>query len=623
MANNPILDQASATSAPSVTPVSDKLQLVEQALATSTARTTSAITDLEGNLVKTKSAGDVIEASIKEISSAAQVTQLAKQTAELKAQNATADVVEVAAAPDQQIALMSLLAEDNARVQGLLNDKQDIVDDEHTGIQIIDGIINEFRSFQTDLEIEAAQNQLKATENEIAGIAAAGESFARLNILSKRTLNQGVIEANYKAIGAEGFKQAAEAEIQNLHANASAMVSLSDMDSRLVQNTLAAFQFEADAEGRKLTRETHKLRKEQMVIEREKMKIALPAAKIALESAKVQLERAKGIDIPAAKLRYDEAQQAVIRAENTRALMADEIRKGQGVLNLPIEEIDVVIEKLNNPVTRESYIKLQEIGNNPNAPIDDNPYAVRETLGDVAPTGGLSDTRGTDALRAISAEQAEQYKASESGKAPRDEATLEADFNFTADTYMRFKASNIVEGDVTNPYQAPPFSIIEQNASVKNTPLYQKVLKAKGMKEFSPQKIVDHTIAGLQAKSISTNEAAAGIKAIFDAAVLNNNLDHGGFKRVALTPQTSYITGITLPFTSFDKLKILTRVPTEASKLAVKTLAGGTSEEGLAGLEKAFPQNIELVDMMKSSAIEELIAKIMTSAPPIKDTQTE
>ncbi len=222
---NPVLNQAErnavvntpkTASAPvSSMPASSKLKAVEEALAISTARTVSNVQALEEGLEQSQIATDVIEASIDDITAATQIAATAEDNANLQAQNATIAAFEVSGGTDAQVAMMTTLTEDANRVAALLDEKQDIVDDEFTGIQLIDSIINDLRSIQLDTEIDAAEAQQNQTIRQITNTAAATESFARENALTKKTLNEGVLEANFKSIAAAGDIKLARCERAN------------------------------------------------------------------------------------------------------------------------------------------------------------------------------------------------------------------------------------------------------------------------------------------------------------------------------------------------------------------------------------------------------------------------
>jgi len=638
---NPILAQAGkeaatkvadTTATPKVvsTPapeVSSKLQAVEDALGVSTQRITSSITALEAGRAETRVATEAITGAIGDITAATQITKAASDTADLQAQNATIRAFEASGGADIQANLMATLRADQQRVAGLLDEKQDIIDDEFTGVQIIDGIINEFRSFQTSLEIDAATAQQAQTVKEISSITAATESFAQANALTKKTLNEGVIEANQKFIAAQGQLKASQAEIQNINANATAMSNLVQADSRNVSNLVQQFRLEGEVEERALKQERMVFQREQMAFAREKWQVELPAAKVALDRATLALEDSTLLT-PERRLATEANFNAATKRFNdlvaTEDQLVEAVQKGQSLAGAPIEERETIVFGLNQTgAVGAKYARLQELGGATDPVLGATAFEAGTSLQLVAPSGNVTQTPGIKALEAITDLQAQVYK--KAGKVPKDEETLSSDFNGTAQAFMDTKAANINTGDATNPYHAPPFSVLETMTSVISTELYTNVLKAMEMKEVNPQKILDAAIAGVRAGSVSPESAASGVEAIFDAAALYNNTMQGGFRRVGLPNQVTYNTQIQAPVTGVDLLKLgITSAPSAALFGLTALLptvgieqAGDSLAESIAKKAKA---RTTTVDMMDGTRIQEAIVKLLSSTAPKETT---
>lgn len=595
---------------------SAQLQAVEEALAASSARIGTSIRELEAGLATTQTATDVITSAIGDITSANQITKATQNNAALQAQNATIAAFEVGGGTDAQTELMSTLREDGQRVATLLDEKQDIVDDEFTGIQLIDAIINEFRSVQTTQEIKAATAQQQQTSRQITNLGAATESFARTNAVTKRTLNEAVIEANYKAIAAEGDIKAAETELKNLNSNAAAMARLATADARNVSNLISAFRLEGEAEERILKQERQKFAREQMTFAREKWTIELPAAQVALEKARISLEDIKGLtperraaleaNFNAATKRFND----LVATENT---LVQQIQQGQSVSGTTIEDRETIIFGLKQPGdTGKKYIRLQEIGGAPDPVLGNDAFEAMNSITTVAPSGNIIQTPAMKTLEQVANAQAAVYK--KAGKVPKDEEVVKSDFNTTAQIIMETAAENIQPGDATNPYQAPPMSVLEGAAAVASSTFYKKVLHPIGMKETNPQRIMDAAVAGVRSKTVSPEEAAAGIEAIFDTAAAHNNTMHGGFRRVGLPNQVTYNTQISRPATFFENLKITGGI-TKASPLLVLSPLAGQS----AGLKKVLELGeapFSIVDLMDGAQIKSALVQLLSATPP-------
>lgn len=629
---NPILKQAaieSASKAP-VAPASNNLVAIQEALTSSTARIASSITELEQGRAETRIATTAITQAIGDITSATKTTRLAADTASLESQNATISAFEASGGSEIQAQLMGTLKEDNTRLATLLDEKQDIINDEFTGVQLIDGVINQFRSLQTDLEIRAAQGQLSQTEREISGITTATESFAQANALTRKTLNAGVIEANQKAIAAEGKLKSSQAEIQNINSNASVMAQLVQADARNVSNLIQGFRLEGEVEERELKRERIGFQREQMTFQREQWLTAGPAAKVALEQAELNLDKSKKLgptQIATAEQRLADAQKRATDQINTEVQLVEAVQRGQSLSGIAIEEPESILFGLKQSGAQGiKYAKLQELGGVADPILGATPYEAGVSLATVAPSGNVTETPGTKALDAISELQAAVYK--KAGKVPKEESARAADFNATSEAFMDSKAANIVAGDSTNPYQAPNMPVlIESFNSVATTELYVKVLKSMDMRETDPQRIMDAAIAGVRAGTISPEAAASGVETIFEGAAAYNNTMFGGFRRVGLQNQVTYNVQLKRPATLVERLKIGAKLGIDiAGPIATPSFflgvigIGEGDEQVFAKVDERLGSKTFSVDLMDRTKIQAAIVQLLSSTVPPKTT---
>lgn len=618
--NNPILTAAQSSI---VAPSSSRLAAVEEALTASTTRISESIASLESGQAKTRGLTNVIADSIADLTSAAQITKLASDTASLQAQNKTIAAFEASGGAEVQAQQMATLKEDNARVASLLNDRQAILSEEFTGIELIDGIIGQFRTVQTDLEINAASQQLAQTQQEIAGVHAATESFAATNALTKKTLNKGVIQANYNALAAEGAIKAAEAQLSGINSNASAMARLVQADAQGVSNLVQSFRLEGEVEERALKRERIAFQREQMAFSREKWKVELPAAQIALEKATLALGDSESFTperrsaLRANALAATKRHNDLVETENQ---LVSAVQNGQALAGTPIEERETIVFGLKQSgAVGDKYARLQELGGSPDLILGADPAEAVESLQLIAPSGNITETPGITALRSITELQAAVYAAA--GKVPKDDETLAADFNATAQAYADSKAANIVTGDATNPYQAAPMGVLMDSfESIKQSELYQKVLKPLQMHETDPQKILDAAVSGVRSKTVSPEAAARGIETIFEAAALYNNTMSGGFRRVGLPNQISYNAQIEAPLTNMAVLGIgIESVPDLALFGVTAALPGvSISERGevlAESIAKTAALRTQIVDLMDGTAVQKAVVKLLSSLP--------
>lgn len=605
---NPILEKA-ATIVPTAAPASNtaKLDAVEEALAKSNERIATSIGNLEANVDKSQTATDVVKSAVSDISSANQITARAALIANLKAQNANTEVFEVSGGTDAQVVLMRNLKEDGDRVAELLDEKADIVDDVHTGIDMIDNIINGFRSSQLNRELGVAVQIQNHSSKQIANINAATESFARVNAITKKTLNEGVIEAELKAIAAEGRIKGAEAELKNIHSNATAMNALLTADSRNVNTLLQVFRLENEEKDRAIQVERRKFQQEQMDFAKKQWLIQGPAAEVALEQARLTLKNSQELSptrIIAAERQLLAKEKAVTDQEELTASLVSRVQRGQSAAGIPVENKNTILFGLNSSGDRgKRYDRLLTMGAGAKPILGLTAFDAKKSLDIIAPDGNVAATKGVKLLALIAQKQAEKYDKSRA-KIPRDEASQRVDFNVTAKEEIDKAKANIATGDNSNPYHSAPFTVLEQFKAVASTALYQKVLKALELKETNPQTIMDASIAGILSGTVSPEEAAEGIEAIFDTAALVNNTNEGGFRRVGLPNQTTYNTLLTRPPSFIEELKIAGKKALILPPLSIAVDVAGSLLK---------PNTLVPVDLMDVTEIKETIIKIMST----------
>lgn len=600
------------------TSISDTLFQVQEALAANATRINTSVDQLEAGVTQTATATSVITGAIADITSANQTVQLAKDTASLEAQNSTIDAFEAGGGTDLQVELMSRLAEDIQNVNRLQDEKADIVDDEHTGIDILDNIINQFRHQGVSAELQVAEREQATSAEQIRQITASAESISRANAVTKRTVNRGTIQANYEKLGAQGTLQAAKEKLASIHSNATSMARLVSADKTQVNNLISLYRLEGEAKEREVAVETRKFRREQMEQERKEWELSLPKQQADLKSSELRLAQAQKMgpdQIATATLNREAAQKRADDSERQRATFVRVVQQGQVLAGLLPGDPDIIMLGLNSPgEVGRRYAKFMEMGSSPRGAIDNTPADVVETLSLVAPSGNVKPTKGLMLLRQITELQEAKYaKIREArGTVPKDDATLKANYNRTADEFIASKVVNIVTNDASNPYAAPPFTVLEGVTSVRNEPLYIKVLQPMKMKETNPQTIIDAAVAAILAKTVTAEQAGEGIVAIFKAAAAINNEQDDGFRRVGLPSQTTYNTTLQRPATPFELLKGFVLTPM-------------ISRESLGFKESTVNLGATIaVDLMNETKVDSVLIKLLSTtkaaAPTAKST---
>lgn len=600
-------------SAPSTAPVSDSLLAVQDAAGKAVTRSVEAVIQLESGAKRNNTATSVITQSISDITAANQIIQRTKDTANLQAQNATIDAFEVGGGTDAQVALMRELNSDNDAISAILEENAILASEDRfgEGQGLLDNIINQFNINLNRTKLRAAEAKRANTERQISNTSAATESFARVNAVTKQTLNEATIEANYKAIGAEGDLKAAEAEIANINSNASAMLNLMNADSRVTSNLLQSYKLEGEAEDRAIKAERQKFLREQMNHEREQWRLSAPKAKLDLQAAQLRLTQAQSLgptQIAQAEFNLAKAQKQQSELETTQDSLVTSVQRGQALSGVPVDDRSTILWGLGQSgVTGVKYNKLQELGGSPDPVLGLNPAEAKANLDEVAPSGNIKRSKATKLLAQVAELQATKY-AQPTATVPRDQVSLDADFNQTAKELAATFAATIAVGDASNPYSAPPFSVLESSVDLQLQPLYSKVLKPMAMKETNPQTIVDAAIAGVLAKTVSPEEAASGIAAVFDLAALYNNTLEGGFRRVGLPNQTTYNVKLDRQPTFFEQLKLSAGVL--KPDVVLGTLGLGKlaiDREGVLG------KTTVSVDLMDKTAVQKLVIEALSS----------
>jgi hypothetical protein len=597
------------------TPSADPaLQAIEDALASNNARLQSTQQKLEAGSAQVEKATSIISNSMEEITRSTQIVSAATQNAALTAQNNANAVLAASGGTEEQVAQMKRLKAEGDRVSSLLAQKADILDNEPTGLFIIDQIVNAWNVTPVQRDLKVAGEQYNATIGQIQNATAAQEGFAKINELNKKTINDATIAANSRQIAAEGAFKVAQIEIQNVQTNADMTSRILTADSRITDNLLAKYNLQGQIEQRAIQQERLAFEREQMTQQRDMWEKEKPRRAAELELLQNNLAETKYL-APAKRVATEAEYATKVRAYNEGLALEEQqvtsVQKAQSLAGLPIEPAETIKYKFANTGTREQYIKLQELGGTSNLQLGGDPYEAAATLRTVDPSGMAVSTKGTDLLNSIAREQIAAYTALEAN-APKDAATFKTDFNTAAKAKMMAAKNNIVAGDTTNPYQAPPFSVLEGFAEVQNTALWQNVLAPLNMTTVDPQRILESASAGVAAKLVTPEQAATGIVTLFKSAALYNNTIEGGFERIGMAEfnQTSYNTVIKYRPTFYETLK-----STSLIGIANPLLKATWTQVG-NDVSKS-----EVINLMDATKVQQMIIKQLSNMKPSDASQ--
>lgn len=460
-----------------------------------------------------------IKDSLGTMASSQQTIDEVKLNGELATQNANIDLFKSIGGTATQTKMLQTLYSDTERVSSLDDKILDIMDDEPTGIGIIDNVINKFRSTGERMQLKYAKEKQNQDILQIQAVTGATESFINQNNKLTKTLNEDSIAANSKAIAAKATKDAEEYTLKGIATNAELLRNNLNATQQGLSATLANFSAQNTAEAAKQNKELHDLN-----VQRAKLNIEQAAKSLADEKV------AKG------------------DKDRLKEYLADKYKKGlaaQG-MSTDVPEQYVMYDLQANPAKAQALIA---IGSDPNYNVASTPAEAQAIRNVVSPTGAETPTKATTMLDDISERVTKYY--GEVGKVPKDSATQATVFDTVANNYQKEKSEEIRMGDTTNPYQAPVFSVLAKAKAVTDSPLYKKVLSSMDMKETNPETIVDAASSGVLAGLITQEDAAEGIATIFKAAAVYNNTQDGGFSRYGLRNQTSYNVKMKVPTVSF------------------------------------------------------------------------
>jgi len=592
---NPILDsinKANAGRVPATVPSTPELEeegvpgsaamlAIQDAIGVQSDRILQFIQQMQQDAVDISSTTGVITSAIDSAVDANQTINLVKDTAAMEAQNNTFKAYEAAGGIEAQIAYMKQLNIDNARLRDLQEEKLATMSEEYTGIQLIDTIINGFSSIQTDAEIEAAANLRQTTLSNVQAVTAGTESVAQAQEVTKRTYNSATIQANYERLAAESTLKSAEAHIANIGTNANAMARVLDADSKQIAALSTIYRMENE----QATNPT-----------------AIPAAIARNEEAVRQRD-----------------QNLALEANIVKSVQVAEQLIG-GTLSSPEVIINSLLGTGVTAATRAKYERLQELGSSTDPVIGLTPFDTAQNLALVDPANKARRTKAIKVVDRVMQLQAEAF-AENPTTAPKTEEALKQDFNNRSADFMKDSADAIRTGDTSNPYHGAPFSTLEQYAAVKNSALYQKVLKGTGITELNPILLVDRAAAGVKAKSVTLEQAAAGIAVIFETAKVRNNTEDGGFRRAGLPNQETYNVSMLRDPTAFELLKSGAASIPQSPFLLTSALTG--NKEGFARMVSKLGDRHEKVDLSDYTDVRLHLAKKLRGQAPTPTPQAE
>tara|TARA_R110002167_G_scaffold366375_1_gene595574 strand:+ start:33469 stop:35433 length:1965 start_codon:yes stop_codon:yes gene_type:complete len=644
MASNPILDRAiaganaavmSAGPAPAPTneqvaanPLESQLAAVEAALGKQQQVVADFVESEEEAVGKDQTLTDLMQSAMVDAAKAKQDIALVEGNAAMKAQNATIDAITAIGGSDAMVANMAQLDEEGTRLSDLLDKQTDIMNDEFTGIGIIDSVINGFRNISTQDQIASVTAERDNTARQMQLETAATETANRQAILSKKTITDSTIKANSEFIANSAAQDVYKAELSGVRSNSERMRSLVGANQQQLANTIQVADQANTEQSMQLSRERMVIARAELEQQAKMMPLQLRNLEIAVANAELNVAK-NANSTPAQQAAAISTWEKTVLDNNTlinaNKRMAEDVAIGRAGMGLPPQTEEERIKGLNNPVTIKASLDFAEMGNAQRSTgkfqLADNPYDAQVRRNELDPQGLAASNRGYELLDDVESKVEAEIATivAAGGKAPKTAEAQKDLYNTVAAATMKGHAASISEG---NPLHAAPFGVLVENyAEIARTPLYQKVLGPNGanVNVTDAKQIRKLGIAAVRAKLISAEEYVAGMETIFDSAVVYNNESEGGFARVGLPNQVDYKVQVPVApselstflnmaqsavLAPMDAVGMLTSISDKGSVDA----AGKLAAKSLMGLSK-----FKSVDFTDSAAIKIDLAKELST----------
>jgi hypothetical protein len=249
---------------------------------------TSINAKLQKNMDMGNELAEALAASTVDSIKAAQTIALVEDNATLRKQNNNIAVFEATGGQAAQVDRAADAFAFELEREALLDKKADILDDEHTGIGIIDDVINGFRVINTEVALDNVTEQAAVNQQDIVNATAITQAAAQTNALVKQTSNQATIAANQKLIAAAGQKELYNATMVQNRSNADTLQSMLANKSQVLANTIAAFEIANSREDRDLAERKFQLSVRQDIRAQTRDRIAIRRSLVQEEREKIE-----------------------------------------------------------------------------------------------------------------------------------------------------------------------------------------------------------------------------------------------------------------------------------------------------------------------------------------------
>jgi hypothetical protein len=552
------------------------------------------------------SAATVAKQSIDAVSAADEIIKSTKKKSELEAQNRNIELMQTAGGLDYQKQLMTQLTEESQRESKLLDERTAILTKEHTGIAIIDSIVNAFSVLPNSYALSAVQSEKAGTEGQIAAVTAAQERFASVNAKTVQIVNEGTIKATQDKIVAQATYDKAQIDMKTVASNAAMFNQVISLDARATETYMDSLKIQNEQRAMGIREKEYAVTEQKLAVEMELLPDTIANMRLKVESNRQALNDAikTSPSTVAAKIANNEASvRELERSESLRATLITDYNAGRAMQGLPPEPEEVAIDNLyskdlNVRGTARSFImsaKTKQLGATAGAA-----YITKRRQD---PANAGKQTKASTMLDEIAQDLEARYTAQPTARPTGKgaEAQYVQDFNNTAAVYVA-RESKVIKGP-DSPFAAPPMESLKISLEGSNIPLYDKVVKKMGLQEANPQIIYDQALAAVQAKAINVEQAAQGLVDIYTAAAVMNNTGEYGFDRYGLPHQTSYVAPLKIvnyaqfPYSMKGEVEMFGSVP---------------------GVSGPVQNKIVNTNLMNLAEVRLLLVKQLMNAPAVK-----
>jgi len=548
ISTNPILngveEERERVAASSTDDKAAKLAVIQDTIARNEAAAQVVSQQLESNLASENEAHKALISSIESVAANNQIKNTISANAAMEVENLTSRAITDAGAVEKQAALFSQYVGGIKTVDALQDRIDDIQDDTITGIGLIDGVINDFRSEGTHRQLNTAIHRNRQTARRISTITRNAEDINRTAALSVEHINEGLIQANNEIIGATAAGEIAKADIINIHANSNARARQLDMNARQLMNKVREYEILDSIESKELQREGQRLTNEKLEMQRKAMPDTLKKLKADAEIAAQNAQIAKRLG-PAKEAASLLAFQESVRKANAGIALENQVvsavNAGESSLGKALTPKETILNGINRSGPQgDALRKAQEIGNSRMKVLGITPFESIENITIASPSGNITQTPALKVLREIMNQQEELYAST---VRPKDRDAQMKDFNDTAMRYLGAIDRDVKPGSGRD---APGVDTLLSSYNVlRNTEFYKLVIEPASIQKLNePNLVMEKAMAAIRSGAISPEAVSSGLGQFYNAAADFNNMNFGGFNRLGLLSQKTYNTRI-------------------------------------------------------------------------------